>query len=68
MEKNNFAFFFGCRTNENVKSDTKMIKDVADALLSEYDTNYDFSVEFPKVFESLAGSDANFEAITSSTL
>ena len=66
MERQNYAFFFGCRTNEGVKADTKMIDDLVENLFKY--NKIDFSIQFPKIFDDMTGTDANFECIRSNTL
>ena len=68
MIRQNYVFFFGCRTDEGVAADTRMIDDLADVFLDKFDKNADFSITFPTALNSLQGADVNFEGITSNTL
>ena len=63
----NFACVFGCGPSIGVKADTKMVLDVTNAML--YNFNRDtLSCDFPGVLDDLIGSDANFEVVASKTL
>ena len=62
----NYSLVFGCSPGTGVKADTKMCKNVREALLNALNSDM-FSV-FPHFMESLKGDDANFEMNSSATL
>ena len=62
-----FALVFGSAPGFGVLANTKMIDDVADALLHKYDKE-SLTCEFPRVFDDLAGTDTNFEMVASNTM
>ena len=59
----NFYCAFGCSPNATVKGNTQMVMDVVKILLEEY-SREDFSIQIPDCFDSLQGTDANFELVT----
>ena len=56
---------FGCGPSLAVKSDTKFIADVCNALLDRI--GQDMTLTFPEFLEGLIGSDTNLELVSSST-
>ena len=62
----NFAIVFGCPPSVGVRADTKMLFDISDALIDGLSA--EMTCTFPDVIETLQGTDANLELVTSSTL
>ena len=50
VKRENVMFMFGCRPSLGVLSETKMVKDFTDCVVSRLD-HPTLSVEFPKVIE-----------------
>ena len=57
--------FFGCGPSIGVKSDTKFMHDICEALLDRFAD--DMSLTFPEFLEGIKGTDTNFELVSSST-
>ena len=57
--------FFGCAPDVGVKSDTKFIADICEALLDRIAD--DMTLTFPEFLEGIKGTDNNFELVSSST-
>lgn len=63
----NFILIFGAPPNIGVRSDTRMIYELAEAMLSKYD-QVTFMLIIPAVFNDMYSEDASIEMIASSTL
>ena len=61
-----FALVFGCSPSTGVISQTRFMYDISNALF--FGCMVNMTCIFPDVFESLKGTDNNFEIVTSSTL
>ena len=64
---NNFFMVFGCGVDKGIKADSKMVNDVVEIMLSRYCKNT-FTLDLLKCFDSIQGSDANFEVASSATI
>ena len=62
----NYSLVYGCMPGTGVKADTKMCKDVSEALLKGIGA--DMYTQFPHFMESIKGDDVNFEINSSATL
>ena len=62
----NYSLVYGCFPGTGVKADTKMCKDICEALLKGLGA--DMYSEFPHFMESIKGDDVNFEINSSTTL
>ena len=58
---------FGSQPSKGVKTDTKMVYDLANAMDQGYD-KVKLSLRIPEVFERLEGRDNSFESIQSNVL
>ena len=67
FDKQNLILVKGCKPGMGVKSDTKLIEDLANCLKDKYDKD-NLAIVFPSIIDLLKGSDANIEIIKSSQL
>ena len=58
-----YDLFFGCAPSIGVKSDTKFMADICEALLDRYAD--DMTLTFPEFLEGIKGTDTNFELVSS---
>ena len=63
----NFLFLYGCRPSAGVKANTTMVKDILKALMQSAD-RINYMVLLPQALDQLKGTDASFEAASSSSL
>ena len=67
VKRQNEMHLFGCKPTLGVLSETFMIRDLIDCTVSRLDRPT-LSVELPKVFNSLLGTDASFELNSANTI
>ena len=58
---------WGCKPNTGVASNTAMVSEIVDRLLTCYD-QFTMLLAFPDCLRDLEGRDANFEVVTSQTI
>ena len=63
----NFAFCYGCTPATGIRTDSKMVKTVSDALINGYSRD-SLICEIPALFTQLEGEDNNFEFTASSSV
>ena len=63
----NVVLTFGCKPSSGINYDSLMVENSKDALETRFDKKK-LTLEIPKVFEFLQGTDVDFEMVTSSTL
>lgn len=63
----NFILIFGAPPNIGIRANSRMIYELAEAMVSKYDQVY-LTLKIPAVFNDLYSEDASIEMIASSTL
>ena len=53
---------FGCRPEDGVNIDTKMVNEIASILKTKIDPA-NFDIQIPTVFDQIKGEDARFEMV-----
>ena len=63
----NFIFIFGCPASKTVRADTDMVKTIAEAFNTRFNTD-DLSLVIPEVFDNIISQDAKYEMLVSNSI